>query len=363
MERAAADKAHLSKGGRVTRSTRWVGGFWEQAGMLAVTVLLAAGCALFVPNFLTWVNLQGLLLAVSTVGMVSCTMLFCLASANFDLSVGSLVACAGVVAAVVIRQTDSIALGVAAALGVGLLVGLVNGVVVAKAHINPLITTLATMQIVRGLAYIFSGGRSVGVSREAFFVLGNSGFPSFHTSVPALVVTYGPRFPWVGWSLDWVPATLSVPTPVWLMFACMLLFGFLLKRTTFGRNTLAIGGNEEAARLAGIGVARTKIAIFALQGLVAAFAGVVLASRMTSGQPMTAQGFELEVISACVLGGVSLTGGVGRMGFVVAGVLIMGIVQNAMNLQNVPPFYQYVARGLILLGAVLFDRLRQRGAT
>ena len=114
------------------------------------------------------------------------------------------------------------------------------------------------------------------------------------------------------------------------------------------------------ARLAGIRVDGIKITIFVLQGLMAALAGVVLASRMTSGQPMSSQGFELEVISACVLGGVSLTGGIGSMSFVIAGVLIMGTVQNVMNLLNVAPFYQYVARGLILLAAVLFDRWKRR---
>ena len=112
--------------------------------------------------------------------------------------------------------------------------------------------------------------------------------------------------------------------------------------------------------LAGIAVDRVKIIIFTAQGVMAAFAGIVLASRITSGQPNTSQGFELEVISACVLGGVSLTGGVGSMAFVIAGVLIMGIVQNAMNLLNVATFYQYVARGVILLGAVMLDRLKQR---
>jgi L-arabinose transport system permease protein len=184
------------------------------------------------------------------------------------------------------------------------------------------------MQIVRGLAYIVSDGKAVGITRESFFDLGNSQF-------------------------------FGLPTPVWLCLTCFAVFGFLLESTTFGRNTLAIGGNEEAARLAGIAVDRLKIIIFTLQGALAAFAGIVLASRMTSGQPMSSQGFELEVISACVLGGVSLTGGIGSMSFVIAGVLIMGIVQNVMNLMNVAPFYQYVARGLILLGAVLFDRLKQ----
>ena len=302
---------------------------WQQAGMLLVLALLYLACALFVPHFASWSNTEGLLLSVSTVGMVSCTMLFCLASGNFDLSVGSVVACAGVVAAVAMRASGSVALGIAAALGAGALAGLANGLVVARLSINPLITTLATMQIVRGLAYIASDGRAVAIAHEEFFGLGNAYF-------------------------------LWLPVPVWISGALFLVFGFLLARTVFGRDTLAIGGNEEAARLAGIPVVRTKVAIFVLQGLVAAFAGVVLAARMTSGQPMSSQGLELEVISACVLGGVSLTGGVGSMGAVIAGVMIMGIVQNAMNLLNVEPFWQYVARGTILLGAVLFDRLRQR---
>jgi L-arabinose transport system permease protein len=301
---------------------------WQQAGMLLVLALLYAGCAVFVPHFASWSNTEGLLLSVATVGMVSCTMLFCLASGNFDLSVGSVVACSGVVAAVAMQQSGSVIVGVVAALGSGALVGLANGLVVARLSINPLITTLATMQIVRGFAYIASGGKAVSIAQEDFFSLGNA---------------------------DW----LGLPVPVWMCALLFVGFGFLLSRTVFGRDTLAIGGNEEAARLAGIPVVRTKVAIFVLQGLVAAFAGIVLAARMTSGQPMGSQGLELEVISACVLGGVSLTGGVGSMGAVIAGVLIMGIVQNAMNLLNVEPFWQYVARGMILLGAVLFDRLRQ----
>lgn len=302
----------------------------DRAGMLLVLVLLFAGCALFVENFLSWRNLEGLALAVTTIGMVACTMLFCLAAGDFDLSVGSVVACAGVLAAVVMTRTGSITLGVLAGLGLGAASGFTNGFVVARLGINALITTLATMQIVRGLGFIISDGKAVGIAQEGFFALGNS-------------------------------SLLGAPTPVWITVACFALFGLILNRTVFGRDTLAIGGNAEAAHLAGIPVTRVKIVIFTLQGMMAAFAGIVLASRMTSGQPNASLGFELEVISACVLGGVSLTGGVGSMGFVIAGVLIMGIVQNAMNLLNVPTFYQYVARGLILLAAVLFDRWKRRG--
>jgi L-arabinose transport system permease protein len=154
---------------------------------------------------------------------------------------------------------------------------------------------------------------------------------------------------------------LGLPLPVWTTAACFLVFGVLLNHTVFGRNTLAIGGNPEAARLAGVRVERLRVWIFGLQGLVTAMAGLILASRITSGQPNSAQGFELDVISACVLGGVSLQGGKARIFGVLIGVLIMGTVENVMNLLDVDAFYQYLMRGIILLVAVLLDQLKARG--
>ena len=309
-------------------STFWR--FWSSSGMLVVLLALFAGVAIFVPKFLSWVNLKGLLLAVSTVGMISCTMLFCLAAGDFDLSVGSVVAMSGVIAAIVINNSGSVFVGVAVGVVAGGIVGLFNGYIIAALQINALITTLITMQIARGLTYIISHYKSIGVNNPAFFTLG-------------------------------ISSPLGVPMPIWLMLAFFLVFGLLLQRTIFGRNTLAIGGNIEAARLAGIRVIRTKVIIFTLQGLVAGFAGVVLASRLTSGQPNNGVGLELQVISACVLGGVSLSGGIGSMLGVIVGVLIMGIVQNAMNLKNIPSEYQLVVSGSILLAAVLIDRFQQRG--
>ena len=302
---------------------------WESAGMLLVFAALFLGCSLFIENFFSVANLRGLALSVSTIGMISCTMMFCLAAGDFDLSVGSVVAFAGVLGATVMNASGSVALGVAAALGSGALIGFVNGVFVARVGINALITTLATMEIVRSLGLILPDGKPVGVRMDAFFALGTA--------------------TWLG-----------IPLPIWLTVAIFVFFGVLLNRTIFGRNALAIGGNKEAAHLAGLPVTRIKIIIFTLQGLVAAFAGLVLAARMTSGQPNVSRGLELEVISACVLGGVSLSGGVARIGAVVAGVLIMGVVQSALNMLNVPPFYQGLARGLILLGAVLLDRFKTR---
>ena len=335
-------------------------GLWQNSGMLVVLVVLVAVAAAFVPNFASLVNFKGLALMVATVGIIACTMLLCLASGDFDLSVGSVVAMSGVMAAVVVNATGSVPLGIAAGLAAGALVGLVNGTVIAVLGVNALITTLATMQIVRGVSYIVSQGKAIGVREEGFYALGNTAWPRFDGYFPTLSVTYHAGFPWVQWSFGFAYGDMSIPTPVWIMLGCFVFFGLLLNWTTFGRNTLAIGGNAEASRLAGIAVARTKIVIFTLQGLVAGFAGVILASRMTSGQPTTGQGLELQVISACVLGGVSLTGGVGTMLGVVVGVLIMGTAQNAMNLCRIPPFYQYVASGGILLAAVLIDRLKQR---
>lgn len=304
---------------------------WDRFGMLIVFAALFLLCALFVPFFASVINMKGLGLAISMSGMVACAMLFCLACGDLDLSVASIIACSGVVTAVAINATNSVILGVGAGLLSGVFFGLLNGFVIAQLQINALITTLATMQIARGLGYIISDGKAVGITNESFFALGNSSF-------------------------------IGIPTPIWLTLITFVLFAFLLNRTVYGRNTLAIGGNEEAARLAGVNVVKTKIWIFTISGFISALAGVILAARMTSGQPMTSVGFELVVISACVLGGVSLKGGIGKVSYVIAGVLILGTVENAMNLLNMSPFSQYVVRGVILLAAVIFDRYKQKTA-
>lgn len=303
-------------------------------GEQGLVVIFAAAfviVSLFVPNFLTERNMLGLLQSVVTIGIVACTMMFCLASRDFDLSVGSIVAFSGMIAVMVSNATGSIPVGLLAALLCGAVVGFVNGIVIAWFRINALITTLATMQIVRGLALIASDGRAVGINDPAFYQLALSRF-------------------------------LTVPMPIWIMLILFIFFGFVLNRTVFGKNTLAIGGNPEASRLAGVNVVNMRIWIFALQGLVCGIAGILLASRITSGQPNAATGLELSVISACVLGGVSLAGGRAAMSGVIVGVLIMGIAENVMNLLNIQAFYQYVVRGLILLIAVLLDNLRSSAA-
>lgn len=300
----------------------------DTSGLIAIFLLLFVALAVLIPDFLTGRNMVGLLLSITLIGSLATTMMLVLALGEVDLSVASTVAFAGVVAAVVTSSTGSVFIGVIGGIVAGGAVGAFNGLVIAKFGINSLIATLAAMEFVRGLAYITSGGDAVMITVPGFFDLGSASF-------------------------------LGLTLPVWTMLACFVIFGVVLNMTSFGRNVLATGGNSEAAALAGVNVRRLKIIVFGLQGVVAGVVGVLLASRMGLGDPNTSMGLELAVISACVLGGVALSGGVATITGVVVGVLIMGCVQNAMGLLNVPTFYQYLVRGAILLLAVMFDRWKQ----
>ncbi|GAB7129145.1 L-arabinose ABC transporter permease AraH [Silvimonas sp. JCM 19000] len=306
--------------------------FASDYSIILIFLVLFVVLSFNVEYFFSVTNMQGLALSVSQIGMVACTMMFCLASRDFDLSVGSTIAFSGVLCAMIINSTGSIVMGVGGSLLAGAAIGLFNGFTIAKLRINALIATLVTMGAVRGLGFIASHGQAVGISNEGFFNLGNNDL--FHIPIPVLF--------WIG---------------------CVIVFGVMLNKTVYGRNTLAIGGNPDAARLAGVAVDRTRIYIFLIQGVVTALAGIILASRITSGQPNSGQGFELDVIAACVLGGVSLAGGRATISGVVVGVLIMGMVQNAMNLKNIDAFYQYEVRAAILFVAVLIDQLKNRGKT
>ena len=308
--------------------------WWQQVSdysLVVIFIVVFITMSLSVEHFFSIENMLGLALSISQIGMVACTMMFCLASRDVDLSVGSTVAFAGVLCAMVLNATGNTFIAIVAAMFAGAVIGFVNGAVIAYLRINALIATLATMEVIRGLGFIVSHGQAVGVSSDTFIALGGL-------------------------------AMFGISLPIWVTLACFVVFGVLLNQTMYGRNTLAIGGNPEASRLAGINVEGTRVWIFVIQGAVAALAGVILASRITSGQPNAADGFELNVISACVLGGVSLLGGRATISGVVIGVLIMGTVENVMNLLNIDAFYQYLVRGAILLAAVLLDQLKNRGS-
>jgi L-arabinose transport system permease protein len=330
MKAGVTPEPQLARAPRPDSFLRRLLAFLLEYNLVFIFLAIFVTLSLSVRYFFTVQNMLGLALSVSQIGMVACTMMFCLASRDFDLSVGSIVAFAGVLSATVINITDNLWAGVAAALLSGAFIGCINGIIIAYLRINALITTLATMEMVRGLAFITSHGQAVGVSNADFIFFAGSSF-------------------------------LGISMPIWMTLACFVLFGFLLNSTIYGRNTLAIGGNPEAARLAGIHVERIRVVIFLVQGVIAGLAGVILASRITSGQPNSAQGFELNVISACVLGGVSLKGGSATISGVIVGVFILGTAENVMNLLNIDAFYQYLVRGAILLAAVVVDQQRTRG--
>lgn len=298
--------------------------------MLILAGLLLLIFSLSIDNFFSGINMKGLTLSMSTIGMLAPSMMLLLACKHLDLSVGSIVASSGVVVAYTMRLTDgNIILGIAGGIVYGVLWGYAYGYLVAHMKVNAFITTLGGMQIARGLGFLIADGKTIGIGNSQFFVIGNSSF-------------------------------LGVSTPVWAIIIITLIFWYILNKTVFGRNILAIGGNSDAAFLAGINIKKEQMKLFILNGFVGGLVGVILASRLTSGQPQSFQGLELTVISACVLGGVSLNGGVAKISYVVAGVFILGTIENVMNLQGINPFIQYVFRGLILVMAVMVDQFKNK---
>jgi ribose transport system permease protein len=282
--------------------------------------------------FLTKNNFLNIGVGVSILGIVAATQTMVIISRGFDLSVGSTVALSGVMTAEILNAGGSDLLSVAGAIGVGLVVGLVNGFLITVVRVNPLITTLATLAIVRGIAYVWTGALT-------------QAFP-------------GPNLRWLGTGrVFW-----DIPVSVLIMLAVFVLVWLVLRFTTFGRALFAVGGNPRAALLAGINVRRVQWLAYIVSGISAGFAGAILAAQLSAGSPQAASGLELNVVAAVVLGGASLAGGQGRVWGTLLGVLIMETLRNGLVLTDVSSFYQMIAWGLVLLLAVVIDQLR-RGET
>ncbi|MBP1692911.1 MAG: transporter permease [Chloroflexi bacterium] len=306
----------------------------EESSLLLFLIAVIVIFSLLEPSFLKVTNAVNVIRQVSILAISAFGMTFAIISGGFDLSVGAVSALAGVVGSMVARDLGpglGIPIGYTAGLLVGVGVGMVNGAIISLLKISPLITTLGTMTIVRGLAYILTGGVSLYGVPEQFQWLGRG----------YLIQTY-------------------LPIPVVVMIMVFVICYILLNRTTFGRYVYAIGGNEEAARLSGVNVRSMKLGIYTLVGVTAALSGVVLAARLGAGQAASNTGFELDVITAVVLGGVSMSGGEGRLEGTLIGVLIIGILANGLIMMDVAPYYQLVVKGFALLFAVGLDILRKR---
>lgn len=300
------------------------------AGTVGGLLLLCSIMTILSPVFLTQGNLMNILRQVSTNGMLAMAMTFVILTGGIDLSVGSVMAVTGTLAAGLISRSEfPVWLAVGLALLAGLLFGSFNGIIIASTGIAPFIVTLATMNIARGLGYIYTGGLPVLAVAEGYNNIG--------------LGYLGP-----------------IPNPVLYLLIFYLLFNFILKRTIFGRHVYAVGDSRDAAFFAGIKVQRIRFLVYALSGLITAFAGVVLSSRMYSGQPTAGQGFELDAVAACVLGGISMSGGAGRLAGTLLGAMIIGVLNNGLNLLNINSFWQLVVKGLVILIAVYLDDLKKR---
>ncbi|WP_159879864.1 MULTISPECIES: ribose ABC transporter permease [Aquitalea] len=299
----------------------------QKLGPFIALVLVSVGLAVLSPDFLTVANLLNVMRQVSINALIAFGMTLVILLGGIDLSVGSILALSSVGIATLIQAGVSPLL--ATLLGVigGGLMGLFNGLVVSKGKVAPFIATLASMTILRGLALVVSGGSPItGFNSDLFSMLGGG-------YVAGLV-----------------------PIPVVWMLIMFGLFAFLLKKTVFGRHVYATGGNEEAARLSGVKVDQIKLWVYTVSGAMSAMAGVVLTSRLNSAQPTAGSGYELDAIAAVVLGGTSLTGGRGWIFGTLMGALLIGVLNNGLNLLGVSSFYQQVIKGVVILLAVLIDR-------
>ncbi|MEV3988028.1 substrate-binding domain-containing protein [Streptomyces sp. NPDC049837] len=301
-------------------------------GALTALVVLLVAMSLLSGDFLTTQNLLNVGVQAAVTAILAFGVTFVIVSAGIDLSVGSVAALSATVLAwTATNEGVPVWLAVLLAIGTGIACGLVNGALVSYGKLPPFIATLAMLSVGRGLALVISQGSPIAVPQPVA-VLGD---------------TLG------GW----------LPVPVLVMIAAGLVTALVLSRTYLGRAMYAIGGNEEAARLSGLRVKRQKLAVYALSGLFAAVAGVVLAARLVSAQPQAAQGYELDAIAAVVIGGASLAGGVGKASGTLIGALILAVLRNGLNLLSVSAFWQQVVIGVVIALAVLLDSLRRKAGT
>jgi inositol transport system permease protein len=298
-------------------------------GLLFVILVVGFALSLTTDTFLSVTNLTNVARQVSINGILAVGVTFVLLTAGVDLSLGSVVALSGVACAMFAHPGENpVIVPIAVGLLTGAACGLINGVLVTRGGVAPFIVTLGMMTIARGLALILSGGRPVANMSES--------------------LTYLAGDVW------------DIPIPVLCFGGVAALAWFFLRDFRLGRHLYAVGGNENAARAAGISVERVKLFAYVVCGLLTGLAGVVLAARITTGQPNAGQAYELDAIAAVVIGGTSLSGGVGTITGTLLGVLLIGVINNGLDLQGVSSYYQAVIKGVIIVGAVWLDRRQAR---
>jgi ribose/xylose/arabinose/galactoside ABC-type transport system permease subunit len=300
--------------------------FLSRYGILLAFLILIITLAVLSPAFLKFTNIMNILRQTSINGIVAVGMTYVIILAGIDLSVGSVLALAAVVATSLAHPGNNpVIVPIIAGLLTGTLCGFINGIIIAERKIAPFIVTLGMMTMARGAALVYTNGRPVIELSDAYNKIGGS-------------------------------YMMGIPIPV-IIFSVVVLLGWAhLSGTVFGRHVYATGGNKTAAELSGIVTKKIIIWVYSLAGLLAGLAGIVLSSRVMSGSPAMGQGYELDAIASVVIGGAKLTGGVGTIAGTVLGALIIGVMNNGLDLLNVSSYWQQILKGLIILLAVMIDR-------
>ncbi|MBG6242855.1 MAG: ribose ABC transporter permease [Candidatus Symbiopectobacterium sp. Dall1.0] len=308
---------------------RWFSKEWllEQKPLIALLILIAVVSSMS-PNFFMVNNLFNILQQTSVNAIMAVGMTLVILTSGIDLSVGSLLALTGAVAASIVGLEVNALLAVFGALALGAAIGAGTGVIVAKGKVQAFIATLVMMLLLRGVTMVYTNGSPI-----------NTGFSD-------VADTFG----WFG-----IGRPLGIPTPIWLMVIVFIAAWYILHHTRLGRYIYALGGNEAATRLSGISVDNVKIIVYALCGLLSALAGIIEVARLSSAQPTAGTGYELDAIAAVVLGGTSLAGGKGRIVGTLIGALILGFLNNGLNLLGVSSYYQMIVKAAVILLAVLVD--------
>ncbi|EGR0710097.1 TPA: ribose ABC transporter permease [Vibrio alginolyticus] len=299
----------------------------EQKSLIALIFLIVV-VSFLNPNFFTVDNILNILRQTSVNAIIAVGMTLVILTAGIDLSVGSVLALCGAFAASMIALEVPVLVAVPTALVAGAALGAISGIIIAKGKVQAFIATLVTMTLLRGVTMVYTEGRPI-----------STGFTDTADA-----------FAWFGTGY-----ALGIPVPVWLMVVVFAAAWYLLNHTRFGRYVYALGGNESATRLSGINVDRVKIGVYAICGMLAALAGIIVTSRLSSAQPTAGMGYELDAIAAVVLGGTSLMGGKGRIMGTLIGALIIGFLNNALNLLDVSSYFQMIAKAVVILLAVLVD--------
>lgn len=299
----------------------------EQRSIIALLILVAI-VSMLNPNFFSMDNILNILRQTSVNAIIAVGMTFVILIAGIDLSVGSVLALTGAFAATMVGLDLSIFIVVPVVLIAGVLLGGVSGLIVAKGKVQAFIATLVTMTLLRGVTMVYTDGRPV-----------STGFSDS-----------ADQFSWIGTGY-----LFGIPVPIWIMALVFAVAWYILQHTRMGRYIYALGGNEAATKLSGINVTKIKLFVFAASGFLAALAGLIVTSRLSSAQPTAGVSYELDAIAAVVVGGTSLMGGKGRVMGTLIGALIIGFLNNALNILDISSYYQMIAKALVILVAVLAD--------